>query len=105
MSFKAFGKYVEVEPIGDSGLIQLAEGTQDDRCVHRVLSVGSEVTGIEVGNAVFALSTTRFTDRATGVVIWLCDVRNVAAIEPDADTVKPTNAVKILDVGGEPILN
>lgn len=102
MSFRAFGQFIEVEPvIPDSGIIKLAEGTEDNRSVFRVLSVGSKVDGIEVGQYVFAVRTAEFNDKQTGVKVRLCHSNEIVAVAPDGEKIEAAPVITI----GTPGLN
>lgn len=106
MSFKAYGKFVEVEPIvPDSGLIQLAGGAEDNRSVFRVVSVGHEVEGILVGANVFAIRTAKFEDKQTGVSVRLCHMSEIVAVDPDGEKIEAVPVVTIVAPNGDPTLN
>jgi hypothetical protein len=86
MSFKAYGKFVGVEPIvPDSGIIKLVDGVEDNRSIFRVSSVGHEVVGIEVGQVVFAIRTAKFEDKGTGVSVRLCHSSEIVAVAPEGE--------------------
>lgn len=104
--FKAFGLFVEVSPVvPDSGIIKLAEGTEDNRSVFKVLSVGNKVEGIEVGNNVYAMRSAKFVDKGTGVEIRLCHVNEIMAVDPDGGEIKAAPVIDIVTPIGDPGLN
>jgi hypothetical protein len=108
MSFKAYGKFVGVEPIvPDSGIIKLVDGVEDNRSTFRVTSVGHEVVGIEEGQIVFAIRTAKFDDKGTGVSVRLCHSIDIVAVAPDGEKIEAIPPIQIVDgvVMGNPNLN
>ena len=102
MSFKAYGQFVQVEPvIPDSGLVKLMDGTEDNRSVFKVVSVGSKVEGIAEGQYVFAVRTAEFNDKQTGVKVRLCHANEIVAVAPDGEEISAVPQITI----GTPSLN
>lgn len=101
MGFRAYGVFIAVEPVvEDSGLIQLSEDTQDNRSVFRVTSVGDKVEGVKVGDCVYALRTSLFADKGTGVKVRVCHMSEIIAVAEGGEI----GAAPVVN-SGDPSLN